>query len=352
MLLASRLTQAWTRRGLAAWLLWPVARLYGGALALRRGLFRIGWFKIYRAPVPVIVVGNVVAGGTGKTPIVMALVRHLQSRGLKAAVVSRGYGRTTHGCLEVLPESSAVAVGDEPVLIRRACSAPVFVASKRAQAVQALLEKYPATQVIVCDDGLQHTALARDLEVCVFDDRGVGNGFLMPAGPLRQPWPRRPEASGPLARPPFLLLHSGDHPALPGGFRARRSLADHAVRRDGSQVALSALQGQALGAVAAIAQPQAFFDLLKARGLTLAQTEALDDHYNFNSWISPFDGNIQLICTEKDAVKLWQAHAGALAVPLVVALDKAFLDRVDESVNAWLAARPPKLSSGDGHTTS
>ena len=284
------------------------------------------------------------AGGTGKTPIVMALVRHLQSRGLKAGVVSRGYGRSASGCLEVLAESSALEVGDEPALIRRVCDAPVFVASDRAAAVQALLAKYPATQVIVCDDGLQHTALARELEVCVFDDRGVGNGFLLPAGPLREPWPR----------PTDLVLSTGAQPAGEG-FSLQRALASHARRADGTLVALKDLcafnnrSDAQLWAVAGIARPEVFFAMLRAQGLPLARTVALSDHAAFDrsDWSSTHKHT--LVCTEKDAVKLWRHRPDAIAVPLVLRIEPAFWDAFDKLLAASAEA---KLSSKHGHTTS
>lgn len=336
------LAQAWRHRGLLASLLWPISLLYGLAVAVRRWQFREGIQETSRLPVRVIVVGNVVAGGAGKTPVVMALVKHLQARGLQTGVVSRGYGRNTQDCREVLASSNAQNTGDEPLLIHLATKAPVFVANKRVEAAQALLEKYPGTQVIVADDGLQHYSLQRDLEICVFDDRGIGNGFLLPAGPLREPWPRkvlqssttRAHPSGDVLWPPTptLLLHTGSHPAFSGGFRATRALATHAVRSDGSTVPLAELRGQPLAAVAGIAHPAQFFDMLREQGLTLAHTEALADHYDFNSCLLRWGAGYSLICTEKDAVKLWRTHPQALAVPLVLTLDAAFLEMVDAAI--------------------
>ena len=347
------LRRAWTHRGLLAWLLWPISLLYRLAVAIRRWQFREGLMETCRVPACVIVVGNVVAGGAGKTPVVMALVNHLQARGLKVGVVSRGYGRNTQDCREVLSSSPAQDVGDEPALIQRATGAPVYVAKKRSEAALALLAKYPDTRVIVCDDGLQHYALQRDLEICVFDDRGLGNGFLLPAGPLREPWPRQAIRSrttkstvGNELWPSIetLLLHTGEHRAFGGGFIATRTLATHALRSDGSTVPLAELHGQPLVALAAIAQPENFFGMLRTRGLTLAHTLALPDHYNFDSWSSPFHEGQSLICTEKDAVKLWRHHPKVLAVPLVVTLEPSCLAAIDSMVT--------KLSSWHGHTTS
>lgn len=338
------LTRNWQQRSALAWVLWPLSLLMGFLVRLRQGLYLSGVLRRQPVPVPVIVVGNVVTGGAGKTPVVMALVQHLQARGLRVGVISRGHGRRTLDCREVHPDSPAQDVGDEPALIQRVTAAPVFVARRRVDAALALLAQYPATDLLVCDDGLQHYALARDIEICVFDDRGVGNGFLLPAGPLREPWPR----------PVDLVLHTGVHPAFTG-FTSRRALAPHARRADGSQVALGTLakSGQPLLALAGIAQPQAFFAMLVAQGLTLAQTQALPDHYDFENWSRPSDQPYTLICTEKDAVKLWATHPDALAVPLEFTPEPAFLTALDALLTPLLgAAQGATLSSTHGHTTS
>lgn len=317
----------WLQRGVQARLLWPLSLLFGGLAALRRTLYRRGVLRTEAAGVPVVIVGNVIAGGSGKTPVVMAIVRHLAARGLRVGVVSRGYGRSTQDCREVLDDSDPALVGDEPALIRRSTGAPVFVARRRIEAVRAQLARHPSTQVIVSDDGLQHLALARDVEICVFDDRGIGNGWLLPAGLLREPWPR----------PCDLVLHTGEHPAF-AGFRARRRLADHALGRDGSRVPLASLAGRPLVAVAAIAKPEGFFDMLRARGVRPAQCIALPDHDDFSRWNPPGGSGQLLLCTEKDAVKLWRKAPAALAVPLVFEPEPGFF-----------AALDAKLSSSDGH---
>ena len=166
-------------------------------------------------------------------------------------------------------------------------------------------------------------ALARDVEICIFNEDGVGNGFTLPAGPLREPWPR----------PVDLVLHAG--PTAPPGadsahtYRVQRQLAAYAVRQDGSHVPLSVLQGQPLHAVAAVARPEIFFAMLKAQALTIAHAEALPDHYDFDSWLRFSDKRYTLVCTEKDAVKLWQRHPDALAVPLQLHIDPAFFAALD-----------------------
>lgn len=334
------LLQSWQQRGPLARALWPFSLFLGLLVRLRQGLYLSGMRRREPLPVPVIVVGNVVAGGAGKTPVVMALVRHLQARGLHPGVISRGYGRRTRDCREVLDDSAVHDVGDEPALIRRSTSAPVAVATRRIDAARALLQRHPEVDVLVSDDGLQHYALARDIEICVFDDRGIGNGFLLPAGPLREPWPR----------PVDLVLHSGARPAFTG-YTSQRALATHALRSDGSRVELASLahSGQPLLALAAIAQPRAFFAMLQAQGLSLAQTLVLPDHYDFDSWSRPSDKAYTLICTEKDALKLWRQHPDALAVPLNFTPEPAFFAALDRLLDDAVHAR---LSSPHGHTTS
>lgn len=335
--MGAALQRAWLRRGPPAVALLPLSLLYGFLAALRRALYRAGVLRGERLPVPVVVVGNVVAGGAGKTPVVIALVEHLTQRGLRVGVVSRGYGRAGTQVREVHAGSDAREAGDEPLLVKRRTGVPVFVGAKRVEAARALLAAHPQTQVIVSDDGLQHLALARDIELCVFDARGVGNGWLLPAGPLREAWPRRCD---------FVLVN-GDAPGIEGA-RIERRLADHAVRADGSRIALADLRGQPLTAVAAIAQPQVFFDALRAAGLTLGETAALPDHYDFDSWPRSTGAASSLICTEKDAVKLWRTAPQAWAVPLAVTLDESFLAAFDNALDTKLA----KLSSPHGPETA
>ncbi|CAN5712095.1 tetraacyldisaccharide 4'-kinase [soil metagenome] len=321
------LPQAWTHRGWIAWLLWPVSLAYRVLVASRKALYFFQLLPTYRVRVPVIVVGNVVAGGAGKTPAVMAIVEHLRVRGLHPGVVSRGYGRAAHDCREVGPHSTANEVGDEPVLIAQACGVPVFVARERIDAVRALLAAYPQTNVIVCDDGLQHYALARDIEICVFDERGTGNGFVLPAGPLREPWPRTVD----------LVLHSGRTQAF-SGYTAHRGLGEQVLRSDGSRVDLAQLRGKKLIAVAGIASPQRFFDMLRQRGLVLEQSLSLPDHFDFTGWNPPDEADATLLCTQKDAVKLWHSHPEALAVQLIFTPEPAMLAALDSLVDATLSS--------------
>lgn len=342
------LQDAWTRRGPLAWLLWPASLAYRSLWQLREWLFRVGLLSVHRADVPVIVVGNVVAGGAGKTPVVIAVVQHLQMLGLRPGVVSRGYGRIKRDCRLVDPDASPNTVGDEPLLIRRRTGAPVCVAATRIAAARALLAAHPELDLLICDDGLQHRALHRDIEICVFDERGIGNGWLLPAGPLREPWPRHAD----------LLLGPGDLPFSSTFHHAHRALASHAVRLDGSTLDLHSLRHSATGqlaqpivAVAGTAQPHMFFRMLRALGVVLADTRALPDHASFDAaqWAGPAD-NI-LLCTEKDAVKLWQHRPDALAVPLVLQLEPPFWAALQKLLHQHGTPQlRAKLSSTDGHT--
>lgn len=320
------LQRAWLRRGPLAWLLLPISLVYRALSALHRGLYAVRLLRRERLPVPVVVVGNVVAGGAGKTPVVLAIVEHLRKRGIAAGIVSRGYGRSGDACIEVRPDDDPARVGDEPLLLRRRSGAPVFVARRRAQAGRALLAAHPGTQVVVSDDGLQHHALARDVEVCVFDGRGIGNGWLLPAGPLREPWPRRTD----------LVLTHGAAPGIEG-HAMQRTLALHAVRADGTQVLLAQLRGLQLHALAGIANPEVFFTMLREAGLTLAVAQALPDHHDFADTAS-LPGGATLVCTEKDAVKLWRTHPQAWAVPLQAIIPSAFWDRFDPLLDARLSS--------------
>jgi tetraacyldisaccharide 4'-kinase len=374
---AARLQQSWVKRDWLSVALLEVSYAYRSLAALRRWLYACGVFKSVRLPVPVVIVGNVVVGGAGKTPVVIEIVRHLRGQGWQVGVVSRGYGREGISVLQVKADTPVAQSGDEPALIAQATEAPVFVAASRAEAGLALLVAYPDTQVIVCDDGLQHLALQRDIEICVFDERGLGNGSLLPAGPLREPWPRSSrggepsprssrggepwprssKGSEPWPRNPkggrkvdFVLQTNAQRPANNNAnqfnsFILQRSLATYALRADGSQVPLATLAGQPIHAVAAIAQPEAFFGMLRSQGLTLAETTALPDHYDFNSWLCNIPLGHSLICTQKDAKKLWPKHPDALAVPLVVDIPETFFQAFTHQLRAL-------VSSPHGHQTT
>jgi tetraacyldisaccharide 4'-kinase len=316
------LLQLWQSRGLPACLLWPLSRLYGWA---QGHTARLEMRRAERLPAVVLVVGNVIAGGAGKTPLTLTVLEHLHQRGLKAGVISRGHGRKDGGTRAVDSRSSAAQVGDEPLLIWRRAQVPVWVARQRAQAGRALLQAHPEVQVIVCDDGLQHLALARDIEICVMDDRGIGNGWLLPAGPLREPWPRQTD----------LLVHAPGQ-VFAGGHAVQRHLLNVAMDGHGQRWPLQRLQGRPVDALAGIARPQVFFDMLQQQGLTLRRALAMADHAPLQDWQPPSD-DTPVLCTEKDAVKLWPRWPQVLAVPLSLSLPEAFFQALDARLDAALA---------------
>lgn len=338
--LGSRLRQSWHTRGAISTLLWPLSVLYGAAAAAYRQLYKLGLLRVLRVPATVIVVGNVTVGGGGKTPTVIEIASHLQKRGLRVGVVSRGYGRGDTACVEVHAADTAQRSGDEPVFLKRALGVPVFVHANRAQAAQALLAQHPQTQLIVCDDGLQHYGLYRDLEVCVMDADGLGNGRLLPAGPLRQHWPRSLVRRAGQEADRTLVLHSAGA-AWPGRFSAHRTLAPQLSDATGATRSLEALAAatQPIVAVAAIAKPEAFFAMLRLHGLHLAHTLALPDHdgyADFARHAAAFPPDALLVCTQKDAPKLWLQRPLALAAVLEQRSEAGFFEALD----ALLAQQP------------
>ena len=347
--IAQLLVQSWVRVGLITWLLSPVTLLYFLLSGVRRWAYQTGRYKPVRLPCSIIVIGNVIAGGAGKTPTTISIAKSLTARGWVVGIISRGYGRAAASPQQALPDADPTQVGDEPVLMARATGLPVFVANQRAAAAQALLEAYPKTQVILCDDGLQHFALFRDLEVCVFDDRGVGNGWLLPSGPLRESWPRKlVQVCGQSAEASF-VLHTGSAPAFEG-YRALRRLGNFAHDARGITRELTQLPAsRPLVAFAGIAQPRIFFESLAALGVCPAQTIGLPDHMKYTAeWVEQW-ADYELICTEKDAVKLWKFRPDAWAVPLEQHIDERLLVELDSRLRQ---AAQSRISSDDGHQTS
>ena len=301
--LEAAITGAWLARGPLAAALWPLSLAYGAVVALRRLAYRHGLAPVERLPRPVVVIGNRIAGGAGKTPTVLAVLAHLRARGWRPGLVSRGHGRHEHGLVAVERSTPPAACGDEPLLLRLRGGAPVVVGADRVAAARALLAAYPEVDLVLADDGLQHLRLGRDVEVVVFDARGAGNGWLLPAGPLREPL----DAPGAAGR--VLTLYNGDAPSTPRpGFRAWRGLAgavglaDWWTGRPASRGALEGLRGQRPLACAGIAQPARFFAQLREAGLDI-EPLPLPDHADFAALPWPAEA-ADVIVTEKDAVKL------------------------------------------------
>jgi len=291
------LTAAWRSRGPLAWLLLPVGLLFFFVVAVRRWLYQSGFFKRERLPVPVVVIGNITVGGSGKTPLTIWLALALRAAGRHPGIVSRGHGRAHDAVKKVGAGDTAVDVGDEPLLIFQRTACPVFVGRDRVAAARALLAAHPECDVILADDGLQHYRLARDVEIVVCDERGTMNGWPLPAGPLREPVSRLRHADA--------LVLNGRCPAvLPGVPVFRMDLEGTCFHRldDPTQTATAAdLAGKRLHALAGIGNPQRFFAHLEALGLACA-THAFPDHHRYASADFPSTGDA-IVTTEKDAVK-------------------------------------------------
>jgi tetraacyldisaccharide 4'-kinase len=289
-----RLDAYWDSRNGISLLLLPLSWLFLLIAGLRRQAYRWGLLQTHRLPVPVIVVGNITVGGTGKTPLVTWLACHLQGLGLRPGLIARGYGgRVGQMPLEVRPDSSATEIGDEPRLLASRTGCPMFVCSDRVAAARALLESYDC-DVIISDDGMQHHALARDMEIAVIDgERRFGNGFCLPAGPLR-------ECPSRLATVDLVVSNGG---AAPGeyGMHLRPGLVVNL--RDGQLTRqLADFAGQRVHALAGIGNPSRFFRMLREAGLDIDE-QPFPDHYRFMAAdISP-DDELPVLMTEKDAVK-------------------------------------------------
>ena len=316
-----QLPRHWQTTSVITYLLWPIELLYKLAWFVRRLLFALGFIQTHKLNATVIVVGNVVAGGGGKTPLTMAIVQRLTQQGHQVGVVSRGYGRTQDQVQLVNAHSTADQVGDEPLLIFQKCQVPVAVGANRVATAQQLLHQHPNIRFIVCDDGLQHAALQRDIEICAMDSMGIGNGHLLPAGPLRESWPRTVD----------LLLHT-QRRTLSEGFESTRQLSAQAINGLGQSIELTALQNQSVEVVCGIAKPKAFAHMLEERGIQIAQLHALPDHANFSNWHASHP-HLKLLCTEKDAIKLWATHPEAFAVPLLFEPEMSFWQAFDALVN-------------------
>jgi tetraacyldisaccharide 4'-kinase len=321
-------TPTWLAR-----LLQPLSWLYGCLASLRRLRDPVA----DPLPVPVLIVGNFTVGGSGKTPAVIAVVQALQVRGQRPGVISRGYGRASDALCEVGAGSDAARVGDEPLLIFRRTAVPVWVSRQRAHAARALCARHPDVTVLISDDGLQHHALPRQAELVLFDERGAGNGLLLPAGPLRQPLPSTLPAQ-------TRVLYTGGTVSTPlPGVLAHRSVAlawPLQAWLDGridAAVPLTQLRGRSLLAVAGLAAPDKFFSMLEALGLQIRRCP-LPDHFDYQPVPWPSD-EPEVITTEKDAIKLAPSRVRTTrvwVVPLDLQLPAGLVDEL-----AGLLQLPP-----------
>lgn len=283
----------WARRGLPAWLLLPLAGVFAAVVAMRRLAYRRGWLSRQRLPVPVIVVGNISVGGTGKTPLLTMLAPALRARGYRPGIVARGYGgRSSHWPRAVLADSDPHEVGDEPVLLATLTGCPLSVGPDRVAAARALLAEHDC-DLILSDDGLQHYRLARDVEIIVIDARRrLGNRWPLPAGPLREPPSRLQQAD-------FIVINGGE---AADAWSMRLSGTRCIGLGSAEDCELDALRGRTVHAVAGIGDPERFFSALEAAGLTI-ERHAFPDHHAYTPADVDFGAAASVLMTGKDAVK-------------------------------------------------
>ena len=289
--------QQWQYTGWAQCLLLPFAWLFAGLAALRRSLYRLGILPSTRLPVSVIVVGNISVGGVGKTPLVIYLADALRAAGYHPGILSRGYGGQRTG--EVGPTSEPADYGDEPVLIAQRTRCPVWVHPLRAESGRALLQRYPQTDVLICDDGLQHYALQRDIEIAVVQrPHGLGNGRLLPAGPLRESPSRLQKVD--------VIVETGQLPIVTvkaACFQQSLQAGQWTAVSDfASKISVQALQQRPLLAIAGIGHPHRFFNSVSAMGLVF-ETRVFADHYAYTEQDFESATGKTILMTEKDAVK-------------------------------------------------
>jgi len=323
------LRHVWVRTGVLTLLLLPLSTLFAAVSGLRRLAYRYGWLRTVSVGVPVIVVGNITAGGSGKTPLVIWLANWLRSQGHRPGVISRGYGGTAGGCVEVQTDSAPAWVGDEPALIRLKTEAPVVIGRDRAGAACMLRAQHPEVDVIVSDDGLQHYRLHRDIELAVIDAAtGLGNGWLLPAGPLREPRSRLLDVDAVVQ-----VVRGAVQPhALDSvvSWRADFSIVQaYRLNAPQERKMMRDLPRHDWLAVTGIGQPQGFFAMLDAHGLRY-RPRAFPDHHVFRPADIP--AGEAVLMTEKDAVKC-RGFAGPdwWVVELDVTPDQGFV--------RWLDAR-------------
>jgi tetraacyldisaccharide 4'-kinase len=289
----------WSRLTPLSALLYIPSALFQGVVALRRVAYRASILPSRRLPAPVIVVGNITVGGTGKTPLVLWLTNFLQHHGMRPGIVSRGYGAQTREPMRVTRSADAGRVGDEPLLLAQRSGCPVWVGQDRAAAGEALLRAHSECNVIVSDDGLQHYALQRDIEIAVVDGaRGFGNGLMLPAGPLREPVSRLDTVDAVVVNglAHAFETHARAHPMKLEGHEFRNLLnPDQAIEP-------ADLRRQRIHAVAGIGNPQRFFAHLETLGLRF-QGHAFADHHRFTADDLAFKDADAIVMTEKDAVK-------------------------------------------------
>lgn len=319
------IVENWIQNQWYKWSVWqllliPFSLIFWLLSTLRRVMYRLKLLRSFRVSVPVIVVGNISVGGTGKTPCVLWLVKYLQQQGWRPGIVSRGYGGQVTRPLKVMPQGNPVELGDEPVLLARRSGCPVWVGRDRVAAAQALLESHPDCNVLVSDDGLQHYRLARDVELAIVDGaRLFGNRMLLPAGPLRESISRLDTVDA------VVVNQSGTATEAVGKFGQEFSMqlqgqVLYNLSHPGEQINVKSMQGKQLHAVAGIGYPERFFTHLRQLGLVF-EAHSFPDHYAYQKDDLCFQNSDAILMTEKDAVKcagLGLENAWVLVVDAVI----------------------------------
>jgi tetraacyldisaccharide 4'-kinase len=283
----------WYKRNPLRWLLWPLSLLYFCLMTLRKYCYKLGLFKVIELPVKIIVVGNITVGGTGKSPLTAHLAKWLQQQGMRVGLVSRGYsGQSSYWPREVFADTHPSLVGDEAVMLVQQTGCPMVVGPSRVCAVAELLRKH-TLDIVISDDGLQHYALARSVEIVLLDaKRGLGNGLLLPAGPLR-------ESSKRLQQVDFVLTHTNDEVSA---YTMRLDVGQPCHISTNAPVDVSCFSDADIVAIAGIAHPERFFLALENLGLTFKR-KIFPDHYQYTDSDLQFYKDCKIIMTEKDAVK-------------------------------------------------
>lgn len=322
------IARIWSGTNKLYWLLVPFSLLYGLVVVIRKTCYRIGIFKSWRAPIPVIVVGNLSVGGNGKTPLVIYLVEQLRIRGYKVGVVSRGYGgNSEHYPLIVNETTPAHIAGDEPVLVYQRTKVPFAVSPKRSEAIKLLLTRHKL-DLIITDDGLQHYALQRDIEIVVVDGKnGFGNGWYLPAGPMR-------ELSGRLKSVDFVVVNGQSHQVYQHAYLMTLSPHKAINMLTGEQKSVTELQS--VCAIAGIGDPNRFFNMLKVLNVDLINNVSFTDHqkYSLQQLSNLVDSSGILLMTEKDAVKCVSfAQNNWWYLPIDAILPTPFIESLTHKIN-------------------
>ena len=319
--LARWFEDAWYKEMYISTWFMPLSMFYVDVIRLRRWLYKTGRLQRVRLPVPVIIVGNLTVGGTGKTPLVVWIVEYLTQQGYKPGVISRGYAGDANQLPQtVTADSDPAEIGDEPLLLARRCACPVVIGANRPAAAKHLLA-HNDCDVIISDDGLQHYALQRDIEIAVIDgERRFGNGYCLPVGPLREPQERIKEVD-------LVVVNGGDE--LQEGEHAMQCQGGSLINlRTGERKPLANFAGLTCHAVAGIGNPNRFFKQLAAAGLN-CDCHAFPDHYAFSANDLRFKDEKPVIMTEKDAVKCSGfAESHHWYLPVNAVLSDAFSDQL------------------------